>query len=218
MLVPLVQDNQLPHQIFRSFLQPQSISEVLPDPNMGFKQIERYLGILQRREAEKVWFPTVKHMYILIRLLSDHSSGISDDYNVGKSRAIHLRYLQTAIKRPEELSDISEVPDSEEDARDDSESEFVPARKRAKQNSNALYRTNSGRPMQLEFYQGIWVEILQHAKKLFCVWLVTTCPWPERDEHLVNAEDCLTAAVKEYRKQGSTIKEGISWFYGEFSL
>jgi hypothetical protein len=80
----------------------------------------------------------------------------------------------------------------------------------AKQDMNPPRKTNNGRPMQLEFYPGAWVSILERAKKYFHVWLVTNHAWPERDIHLADAETCLTAAIEEYSRGGQRIDEGVS--------
>jgi len=152
----------------------------------------------------KVWSLTLFKAQINWLGYQQLSSDVLDDYHI-RNRKAHRQMLPT-----QQLSELSEVPDSEEDVEESSESESVPAHKRGKQNSATQCENNDGRPTQLEFYQGTWVEILEHAKKLFHVWLVTKCPWPEHETHLVNAENCLTAAIKKYRKKGSEIEEGRS--------
>ena len=93
----------------------------------------------------------------------------------------------------------------------------APARKRVKHDSEVPLEASGGRqPMQLEFYQGTWSEILQLAKQLFHVWLVIKCPWPELNTHLIHAKNCLVAAIQKYRKKGSKIEEGVSQLYSNF--
>jgi hypothetical protein len=136
----------------------------------------------------------------------DGSYNVSDNDHI-QNRGQHPVYHQIlAVQQPGELS---EVPDSEEEIEDCSESESVPARKRAKQNltSSIQYETHS-RAMQLEFYPGTWANILEHAKQLFCVWLVTVCAWPNRATHLVVAENCIAKAIEKYQR--SKIEEGES--------
>jgi hypothetical protein len=105
-----------------------------------------------------------------------------------------------------QLGDLSEVPDSEEDTGGSSGSES--ARKRLRPTLETPYETIKLLPTELGFYQGTWVDILEYAKKQFLVWLVTKCAWPQRETHLINAENCLLAAIEAYRKKGDKIQEG----------
>jgi hypothetical protein len=107
-----------------------------------------------------------------------------------------------------QLGDLSEVPDSEEDSGGSSGSES--ARKRPRPNLEVPYETISRLPTTLGFYQGTWLDIIEHAKKQFLVWVVTKYAWPQRETHLVNAENCLLLAIKTYRNKGDEIKEGRS--------
>ena len=100
----------------------------------------------------------------------------------------------------------SEVPDSEDEK---SEPGSAPACMQAKRDIDP-HKTDNGRPMQLEFYPGAWVGILERAKKYFHVWLVTNCAWPECNVHLADAENCLKAAIEEYSEEGQRIDEGVS--------
>lgn len=114
----------------------------------------------------------------------------------------HLRQIQR-------LSELSEVPDSEEDSGGSSGSE--PARKRTMHSLNPPYATYRGLPTELKFYPKTWVDILEHAKNQFLVWLITECPWPQRETHLVNAEHSLIEAIDTYRDKGHEIEQGRPW-------
>ena len=77
----------------------------------------------------------------------------------------------------EEVGNIS--PDEEDRHFDASE---LP-RKCAKCNSTH----HDAKPTQLHFYKGAWVDILEHAKQLFQLWLVKNCPFATCEANLPDA-------------------------------
>jgi len=115
--------------------------------------------------------------------------------------SMHLRQTQP-------LGELSEVLDSEEDIRS---SGSKPAPKQTRHSLKTLYKTHSGLPTELTFYPETWVEILKHAKNQFIIWLVTQCPWPEHEIHLVNAGHYLIVAIDVYHGKDHEIEEGRPW-------
>lgn len=97
---------------------------------------------------------------------------------------------------------------SEEDIEDSSDSES--ARKRTRQDLTTPYSANDNGSADQTSHADIWVDILEYAKKQFLLWLVTRCPWPQLESHLVNADICLTEAVETWREKGKDIDEGTS--------
>jgi hypothetical protein len=89
---------------------------------------------------------------------------------------LHVHLKKLATRRTQNLDESSEVPDSEGDIEDSSESDC--ARKQAWQNLTTPYSADSNGLVDLKFHQDTWVDILKQAKRLFLLWLVIQCPWP----------------------------------------
>ena len=101
--------------------------------------------------------------------------------------AVHHRPWPRWIAETNDKNKI--VPDSEDDAVDIQQNEdpqsdsSEPPQKHAKCNSVH----HNARPTQLHFYTGAWVDILEHAKQYFCLWLIKECPFADCEVNLLDA-------------------------------
>ena len=79
-----------------------------------------------------------------------------------------------------------------------------PTRKQTKHNSTH----HNAKPTQLQFYPGIWADILEQAKQYFQLWLIKKCPFLECNTHLKNAGNALLKAIKEFEDNNCEVEEG----------
>ena len=98
------------------------------------------------------------------------------------------------------------LADDEADDEDINNSESQPSRKRAKRYSKMPYH-NKGKPSQLRFYRGGWVEVLEKAKKFFRLYITKMNAWPDRDTHLKEAAACVEKAISEYNDAGEELED-----------
>ena len=79
-----------------------------------------------------------------------------------------------------------------------------PVKKRAKH--NLTY--HDAKPSQLRFYNGAWVDILERAKQHFWLWLITECPFAEREVNFPDARRALNKAIEESQAKDIEVKAG----------
>ena len=91
-------------------------------------------------------------------------------------------------------------PVNEDPQSDNSE----PPRKRAK--CHSIH--HNARPTQLHFYTGVWVDILEHAKQYFCLWLIKECPFADREVNLPDARHALNRAIEEFEVKDIEVEDG----------
>ena len=105
----------------------------------------------------------------------------------------------------EEVGNIS--PDNEDLQSDASE---LP-RKCAKCNSTH----HDAKLTQLCFYKGAWVDILEHVKQFFQLWLVKNCPFTTCEANLPDTQNTLNKAIEEFQAKDVEVGAGE---YGRLSL
>jgi hypothetical protein len=80
---------------------------------------------------------------------------------------------------------------------------------RARRHSKTPYGGNPALPTQLHCYPSQWRDVLERAKWRFRLWLSTQCPFPDRDRHISEAEDCIDEALAEHMANGGGVEPGI---------
>ena len=56
----------------------------------------------------------------------------------------------------------------------------------------------------------MWVDILELTKRYFRLKIAMEINFPEREQHLHLATNCLTCAIEEHRQEGSDVEDGTS--------
>ena len=75
-----------------------------------------------------------------------------------------------------------------------------PPRKCVKHNSTC----HDAKPTQLHFYPSTWVNILEHAKQCFYLWLVNECPFAKCEANLPDIQHALKQAMDEFKAKDTT--------------
>jgi hypothetical protein len=65
-------------------------------------------------------------------------------------------------------------------------------------------RLEKGKATQLRFYPARWVEVLNIAKNNWRLHISTGQPFPDREQHLNIAAECLTEAMNDYQDNDAT--------------
>ena len=140
-------------------------------------------------------------------ILEDHQSR-----NRRPHKPIPARLRRSAAQH---TSPECEASDHEDDMHEDSDNNVdasdsspEPESKRARRYSMTAYRSNRGNPTQLQFYKGNWVTTLEARKKCFQLYVSTECAFPDRENNLRNATECLQYVIREHTDDGGEFKIG----------
>jgi hypothetical protein len=135
--------------------------------------------------------------------------------------AHHRRNRKPRPPNPARLNSIRQATQPTADerlARDaeihESDSDTAADIPRARRHSKTPYGGNPALPTQLHFYPSQWRDVLEQAKWKFRIWLSMHCPFPDREKHIANAEDCIDEALAEHKADGGGVEPGIwhlSW-------
>jgi hypothetical protein len=88
------------------------------------------------------------------------------------------------------------------------ETDSEQTRPRAKRHSKTPYGGRSAKPTQMQFYPSQWRDILECSKWGFRLWLVIYNPFPDRTEHIGEAEDCIDEALALHQAKGKRVEPG----------
>jgi len=95
---------------------------------------------------------------------------------------------------------VKQIGSESEDSNDSNESTIQPVAKCAKWHSKTPYKSSAGNPTQLKFYNGTWVDIPKLVKRYFCLKITMETNFPEHEQHLHLATNCLTHAIEEHHQ------------------